>query len=160
MAFSESHPIVNAVLDSSGAGLTNGISITYVGSSAVTTAIPTYETATDSIVGAASRYRVQSAATNNAAVIKAGAGNVYGIPVSNNTGSAVYLKFFDMATSPTVGTDTPIATFLLPAGGHAPLLIVPLAFTVGIAIGIVTGKADSDNTAVGAGDVTGSIAYQ
>lgn len=147
----QGYPTVNAL---------GTMNVTAVGGSAIGSAVPTYESATDSIIGAASRYRVQSAATNNAAVIKAGSGNVYEIAVSNNKASAIFLKFFDMATTPTPGTDIPIATFLIPIGGHAPTKIIPLAFTVGIAICIVTGKADSDNTAVAADDATGMIAYQ
>jgi hypothetical protein len=100
-----------------------------------------------------------SAATNNATVVKASAGAIYSVNGYNADAAPIYLKFYDKATAPTVGTDTPVLTYALPATS-AFSFPVPFGFATGIGFGLVTGAADADNTAVGAGDVLGlSIVY-
>jgi hypothetical protein len=58
---------------------------------------------------------VSSAATNNATNIKGSAGDVFLIQGFNATAGVKYLKLYNKATAPTVGTDTPFVTFALPA---------------------------------------------
>lgn len=99
-----------------------------------------------------------SAASNNAANIKASPGTVYSI-AGNVTlaGSTCYLKFFDTTAVPNPAAATPLymfalnivdgaISFNLPAGG--------LYFPTGIGVAIVGGAADLDNTAIAAGQVT------
>ena len=95
-----------------------------------------------------------SANTTNATAAKASAGKLFSVNGYNSTATVTYLKFYDKATAPTVGTDVPVLTYALPATA-AFSFPVPFGFATGIGYGLVTGAADADNTAVGAGDVLG-----
>ena len=95
---------------------------------------------------------VSSAASTNATTLKASAGSVLGFVCSNSGAAAAYLKFYNKATTPTVGTDVPMQWFMVPAGGQVEGFINPLGgrFTVGISYGMTMLVADSDTTAVAA----------
>ena len=60
-------------------------------------------------------YNAVTTASTNAAVVKASAGNLYEISISNPTATAAYVKLYNKATSPTVGTDVPVMTIAIPA---------------------------------------------
>lgn len=109
---------------------------------------------------AASRI-VSSANSNNATSAKASAGTVYNISGYNSNAAVRYLKLYNKASAPTVGTDTPILTLPLPP--TAPFnfpFATGMYFGTGIAYGMVTGSADADNTSVGAADILGlNITY-
>ena len=109
-----------------------------------------------------------SAATNNATSAKASAGNLFTVSVVNTNAAARYLKFYNKASAPAPGTDNALLMWVLqvPAstvnGGLATLDFGarPLYFSTGIAWAMVTGAGDTDNTAVGAGDlIVTNIAY-
>jgi hypothetical protein len=98
---------------------------------------------------------LSSAATTNATSVKASAGDLYKI-TGFNTAAATkrYLKLYNKASAPTVGTDTPVMTISLAAaspfdfsfaGGHY--------FSTGIAYAITGAAADADTTAIVAGDI-------
>ena len=75
-----------------------------------------------------------------------------------------YLKLYNKATAPTVGTDTPIATIALqPNTTYALFDLVSCMpgayFTLGIGYGLTTGQADNDTGALTAGDVVINIAH-
>jgi hypothetical protein len=114
--------------------------------------------------GGANAYKIISAATTNAANIKASTGQVYGIYLVNLNAAVRYLKLYNMTGSPTVGTSTPELTFAIPASttGAGFVLTVPtgIAFTVGIAMALTTGVGDSDSTAVAANEIVGTILYK
>lgn len=59
-----------------------------------------------------------SAATTNATSVKTTAGTIYNIVVSNTGVTAVYLKIYNKASAPTVGTDIPVYTCVVPNGGN------------------------------------------
>jgi len=100
-----------------------------------------------------------SANTNNATVAKATPGSLKFIDAVNTTIGVIYLKFYNKATAPTVGTDVPVLTLALPATSSRTIEL-GVAFSVGIGYALVTGAADNDNTAVGAGAVIGlNVAY-
>jgi hypothetical protein len=76
----------------------------------------------------------------------------------NNAASTRYFKLYNKATAPTVGSDTPVWTIPIPAGGgYSGTFIFGKYFATGIAYAITGALADSDTTAVTALDVTGSI---
>jgi len=109
---------------------------------------------------AASTYHAISAASTNAAVVKASAGVVTGYYISNRSSGFRAVKLYNKATSPTVGTDTPRVVLDIPFESAANIALdPPLAFETGIGIAIVTGIADSDATAVGANEVAVSLYY-
>jgi hypothetical protein len=99
-----------------------------------------------------------SAASTNATSIKASAGTIGYITASSINAAARYLKVYDKASAPTVGTDIPVHTFLIPgntAGTGTNITLPPqgAAFTLGIAIAITTGVADADSGAVAASEI-------
>lgn len=79
---------------------------------------------------------------------------LYGYYVYNNAAAVRYLKLYNTAAAPTVGTDTPILTIPLPAGSAANVgLVGGVPFSKGIGLGATTGVADSDTGAPAANDV-------
>jgi hypothetical protein len=104
---------------------------------------------------------INSAATTNATSIKASAGTVFSIMVSNTGGAAAFVKLYNKASAPTVGTDVPVITISVPASGTVtlPLGVVGVRFTTGIALAITNLAADSDTTAVAANQVKSLISY-
>lgn len=110
---------------------------------------------------AADTYHVISAASTNAASIKASAAQVTGWALTNTSAAMKYVKLYNKAASPTVGTDVPRITFGIPPTSAANIVWEPpLAFETGLAIAITGGVADSDATAVAASDVAAQIFYQ
>lgn len=104
--------------------------------------------------------RTISAATTNATSVKASAGVVQAIYVNNANAAVRYLKLYNKASAPTVGTDTPVATFAIPASGAInPQFFGGLNFDTGIAFALTTGIADSDTAAVSANEHVVHISY-
>ena len=102
-------------------------------------------------------FRLLSAASTNATSLKASAGVLYSLYVINLNAAVRYLKFYNKASSPTVGTDTPVATFPIPANstgaGFSINLDPGISFATGIAYATTTGIADSDTAAVAANEI-------
>lgn len=113
-------------------------------------------------VGAASLHSLISANTTNATSVKASAGTVYGIQASNLNTSVRYLKLFNKASAPTVGSDTPIMRFAIPPNSVqfcVPIPSVGFRFSTGIAYCLTTGITDADTTAVAASEILVNIQY-
>jgi hypothetical protein len=86
--------------------------------------------------------------TSTGVAIKGSAGQVYGWYLFNSGAAPVYVKLYNKATAPTVGTDTPVMTIALPAGSGANVLgPIGIPFSLGIGIGAVTGAPDANTTA-------------
>lgn len=101
-----------------------------------------------------------AAASTNATSIKASAGQLYGWQIVNNASSVRYVKFYNKASAPTVGTDVPVFTLGLAANTSANVLnSIGIAYSTGIAIAITAGIADNDTTAVSANDLVVNIFY-
>lgn len=96
-----------------------------------------------------------SAATTNATSAKASAGNVFRVSGHNANAAVRYLKLYNKASAPTVGTDTPALTIALPATQSFSFDFAGHWFATGIAFALTTGAADADTGAVGAGDILG-----
>lgn len=96
-----------------------------------------------------------SAANTNPTVAKASAGSLYTVTGYNASAGVIYLKFYNKATAPTVGTDVPVLTLALPALSAFSFNLNGFPFTTGIAYGMATGAADNSAVAVAAGDVLG-----
>lgn len=94
------------------------------------------------------------ASTTNATVVKASAGNVYQVDVTNLTAGPVYVKFYNKASAPTVGTDTPVLTIPVPAtvAGTPPYVVefgmAGKRFTTGVAYAITGAIGQADATAI------------
>ncbi len=128
-------------------------------------AVTTYNGRLSVAVGAVSGgggtpFKIISAASTNATSVKGSAGVVSTIIASNTSTSNRFLKFYNKASAPTVGTDTPLWTVLIPAGGGLALNLQPgIGCTTGIGAAITVGAADNDTAAVGAGEVIVNLLY-
>lgn len=97
-------------------------------------------------------HSLVTAATTNIAVIKASAGNLYEITVSNVTATPTYIKLYNKATAPVLATDVPTVTIPVPANSINSLNFGAIGKRFAAGIGIsVTG-------AIGATDTTNAIA--
>lgn len=107
-------------------------------------------------------HRLLSAATTNATSVKASAGRVHFLRIANTTGSAKYLKLYNKASAPTVGSDTPVMTFYLPASNVMNIIDnnFGIYLSTGIAYAITGAIADNDTTAVSANDVIVNMIYK
>lgn len=115
--------------------------------------------------GGATPYQLISAATTNATNVKSSAGQLYMITASNVNASPRYLKIYDKASTPTVGTDTPKFTFIIPgntagSGTNIPIPAQGVSFTNGISFALTTGIAVSDTGAVAASELAVNLAYK
>lgn len=112
-------------------------------------------------VGASTFHHLISAATTNATSVKASAGVANSITVSNNGAAVAYFKLYDRASAPTVGTDTPVLTALVPVNGTISIDsgYAGMRFATGIAYAITGGMAVADTTAVALAQVSVSINY-
>lgn len=111
--------------------------------------------------GGSTPSHTMSGASTNATSLKGSAGMVYGLSISNNNASARYFKLYNKASSPTVGTDTPILTLQIPANGTVIRAYpVGLALGTGIAWACTGGITDADTTSIGANDCSIDIDYK
>lgn len=105
-----------------------------------------------------------SAASTNATSVKGSAGQLYWVAVYNTNASPRYFKVYNKATSPTVGTDTPVLRFTIPGntGGGGLNIAFPngAAFATGIAYALTTGAADADTGAVAASEILVNLGYK
>ncbi len=114
--------------------------------------------------GGATPGKLVSAASTNATSVKASAGTLYMLTASNTNAAARYLKIYNKASAPTVGTDVPVYTFLIPgsstgAGTNIPLPAQGIALGTGFALALTTGAADADTGAVAASEIVVNYAY-
>lgn len=112
-----------------------------------------------SATSAAQKGHFVSAATTNAANVKASAGRLTGYQFQNTTASIVYVKLHNTAGTPTAGASV-FMSIGIPANGKAEFSTEGgVAFSTGIGITMVTGAADSDTTAVAANAIVGDLFY-
>jgi hypothetical protein len=117
-------------------------------------------TATVSPPVPATPYFKNSTADTNGALILTGTSGLQAFYATNEGASAAYVKLYNKATAPTVGTDVPEMTFPIPAavGGVPGFFTLPIGysgfrFPLGLGISITRNAAHTDTTAVGAGEV-------
>ncbi len=130
-----------------------------------TAAVGTMSLAANSAVIAApavpaTPYSVNSLATTNGALVLTGTSGLQGLYATNTGAAAAFVKLYNKATAPTVGTDVPAMIVSVPAAvGGVPgaVEITPgfsgYRFALGLGIAITGGAADADTTAVAAGQV-------
>jgi hypothetical protein len=101
-----------------------------------------------------------AAASTNAALVSPGATKVLFVVANNTADADRYLKLYDKATAPTVGTDVPKMTIGLPPGAFALEIASGVQFQSGLGYALTGAAADNDTTALTAADVTGlNIGY-
>ena len=108
----------------------------------------------------ATPYFLNSAATTNGALILTGTSNVSSFYATNEGATAAYIKLYNKATAPTVGTDVPEMTIPVPAAvsGVPGVATIPIGFhgfrfALGLGIAITRNAVHTDTTAIGAGEV-------
>lgn len=69
--------------------------------------------------GTPTQFHLIAANTNNSTLIAAGSRTVTGAQVSGIGAAPAYLKFYNKATAPTCGTDTPVKVLMIPAASTA-----------------------------------------
>jgi len=105
-------------------------------------------------------YKLNSAASTNATSLKASAGKIHSLVLTNTSATIKYFKLYNKTSAPTVGTDTPIMVIGIP-----PLSTIPLGnsigmyFSLGIAFATTGVPADTDTTALAANDMLVNIIY-
>ena len=115
--------------------------------------------------GGTSIYSLVAQGTSGDATnIKASAGQVYAVTVSNINASPVYVKFYNSASAPTAGAGTPVVRIMCPGSttGAGTNITVPVgaAFATGIGFTIVTGITDAASTGVTADQVLLNVYYK
>lgn len=117
-------------------------------------------TATVTPPAPATPYFVNSAASTNGALILTGTSSLHAFYATNTGASAAYVKLYNKATAPTVGTDVPEMIIPVPAAvsgvpgvATLPMGFLGFRFALGLGIAITGGAADTDTTAVASGQV-------
>lgn len=114
--------------------------------------------------GGLSISRTISAASTNATSVKASAGQVFGIYAHNTNAAVRYLKLYNKASAPTVGTDTPVLTLPIPGNTAGAGFVLEqsngIAFATGIALALTAGVGDSDTGAVAANEIVVNLVYK
>lgn len=110
---------------------------------------------------AAVPYSLNSAASTNSNLVKAVSGSLFTVIISNEGGTAAFVKFYDKTSAPTVGTDRPLFFINVPAASSVVFETGPLGFlfTNGIGLGITGAAADANVTAVAASQVKVNLSY-
>lgn len=115
--------------------------------------------------GGCTPFKRVSTADTNAAVIKASAGQVYLIAVSSVNAAVRYLKLYNKASAPTVGTDVPVLTIAIPgnttgAGNNIHIPTQGIEFTTGIAMALTTEATDAGSTGVATSEIVVNVGYK
>ncbi|CAB4157841.1 hypothetical protein UFOVP679_48 [uncultured Caudovirales phage] len=108
----------------------------------------------------ATAFSLNSAATTNGSLIITGTSGLQAFYATNIGATAAFVKLYNKATAPTVGTDTPLMIIPVPAAvaGVPGVASPPIGysghrFPLGLGIAITGAVADNDTTAVAAGQV-------
>lgn len=98
-------------------------------------------------------YSLVTTASTNAAVVKSSAGNLFELTLSNPTATAAYVKLYNKATAPTVGTDVPVLTIPVAGGVVASVELGAIGkrFATGIGIAVTAAAAATDTANAVAG---------
>jgi hypothetical protein len=112
-------------------------------------------------VNALSMYHHVVDASTNAASIKGTAGYVYGMSVYNAAAYTIFVKLFDTAGVPNLGTDVVARTYAVPGGQYRDVTEQGgLTFVNGIGIAVTKGMDDNDTTPVMASDCVVDVSYR
>jgi hypothetical protein len=100
-------------------------------------------------------YFLNSAATTNGALIYSTTSSLQSLYASNIGASDAFVKLYNKATAPVVGTDVPEMVIRVAAGSNIQITpgLQGYRFPLGLGIAITGLAADTDTTAVAAGQV-------
>lgn len=109
--------------------------------------------------GGLTTFHLVSAATTNATVVKASAGQLYGYYIYNNNAAMRKVAFHNSASAPTAGASIFFTINVPPNSAANVSFEMGIAFSAGIGITMVTDNTDAGATAVAAGDLTANLWY-
>jgi hypothetical protein len=108
----------------------------------------------------ATPFILNSAANTNGALIIAGTSGLQAFYATNTGATPAFVKLYNKATAPTVGTDIPAMILAIPAAvsgvpgyKELPIGFSGFRFLLGLGIAITGAVADNDTTAIAAGQV-------
>lgn len=112
--------------------------------------LPTAGSTPTTVTNGLTTGKLICAASTNATSIKASAGKLYKLNMSNSDTVGYWVKLYNKASSPSVGTDVPRDTIFVPAGGgnNIPIGVNGLYFGTGIALAATLNATDADATVV------------
>lgn len=156
-----SNVIGKVSIDQTTPGTTNGVQIT--------TAIPAGTNVIGSTTGScvatttnATPFRLIATASTNLTCIKASAGRLYMLKVTNTSASMKYFKLYNKASAPVLASDTPIHTYGIPATSSFTIIELSLVgeyFSTGIAFATTGAIGDTDTTNLVANDLIINAIY-
>jgi hypothetical protein len=104
------------------------------------------------------------ASGTNATSVKASAGQLYKIEITNNSANIGYLKIYNTAGTPTAGSGTPVIRLMCPASASGAGAVSTydngVAFATGIGFTFTGGIADADTTSVAASAFIVNLYYK
>jgi hypothetical protein len=131
-----------------------------IGSVTVASGTVTSVTTAGTPLAPATPYILNSAASTNGALILTGTSGLHAFYATNTGATAAFVKLYNKATAPTVGTDVPAMILSVPAAvsGVPGVCTLPIGFNgfrfaLGLGIAITGAVGDTDTTAVAAGQV-------
>lgn len=144
------------------------VNATQVGGTAISTAEGTSDAGTTrvslGIDGGVLTYSKLSTADSNLNTIKASAGTLFRLEAFNTGAAVAYLRIYDKASNPAPASDTPKRRYTIPASTTGAGFVVEYLkgrpFASGIAYDITAGVADTDTTAIAAGQVVLNCDYK
>lgn len=94
-------------------------------------------------------FVVNSTAGSNLTSVKASAGNLFEVQISNPTATPIYVKLYNKASAPVVASDVPVVTEPVPANSSIQRVYGQNGkrFSVGIALAATGAIGDTDATA-------------
>lgn len=100
-------------------------------------------------------YTLTTAASTNASLVVNNARNLFTLSIANTSASAIYVKLYNLAAAPTVGTSVPIMTIPVPSNQFYTAAFGQLGqrFAAGISLAVTAGIATTDTAAVSAGSL-------
>ena len=108
----------------------------------------------------ATPFFLNSAATTNSTLVLTGTSGLQALWATNIGAGVAFVKLYNKATAPTVGTDVPEMIITVPAavaGVPGTIEVTPgfngYRFALGLGLAITGAVADADTTAVTAGQV-------
>jgi hypothetical protein len=111
--------------------------------------------------GGTTSFHLIAAGTTNATSVKASAGQLYSYHIYNAAASVRFVKVYNKASAPVVGTDVPFRTIGIPAATYVSEAFVNgITHPLGIALATTTGITDADVGAVTASDLAITLDYK
>ena len=142
------------------AGQALGVAVISQPSTVIASGTVTTVTTSGTPAAPATPYIVSSAASTNGALILTGTSGLHAFYATNTGATAAFVKLYNKATAPTVGTDVPAMIIPVPAAvsGVPGVATLPIGhngfrFALGLGIAITGAAADADTTAVAANQV-------